>query len=59
LVGLEGAGAIFRCGMPKKKKWKVVGGEDKGGIMVREGKDMKSTRCEEKLSMCRLKSSRS
>mmetsp|Transcript_83087 Transcript_83087/g.144309 ORF Transcript_83087/g.144309 Transcript_83087/m.144309 type:complete len:588 (-) Transcript_83087:82-1845(-) len=31
-------------------KWKVVGGADKGGILVREGQGTSSTQCEERLA---------
>lgn len=30
--------------------WSVVGGADKGGILVREGKDLKSKQCDDRLS---------
>ena len=32
------------------QQWKVVGGEDKGGILIREGVDLKSPQCSERLS---------
>lgn len=32
------------------KYWKIVGGADKGGIMVREGEGFKSTACADRLS---------
>mmetsp|Transcript_44214 Transcript_44214/g.102122 ORF Transcript_44214/g.102122 Transcript_44214/m.102122 type:complete len:383 (-) Transcript_44214:234-1382(-) len=32
------------------QKWEVVGGADKGGILIREGVDLKSTQCAERLS---------
>lgn len=31
-------------------QWEVVGGADKGGILVREGKELKSPQCEQRLS---------
>lgn len=31
-------------------KWEVVGGGDKGGILVREGQDLKSAACDSRLS---------
>ena len=31
--------------------WQVVGGADKGGILVREGQALASKACEERLSM--------
>jgi len=30
--------------------WEVVGGADKGGILVRQGQDLKSTACEDRVS---------
>jgi len=32
------------------RTWQVVGGGDKGGILVREGQDLKSPQCEDRLS---------
>ena len=31
-------------------QWEVVGGVDKGGILVREGQDLKSTQCADRLT---------
>lgn len=31
-------------------QWEVIGGSDKGGILVREGQDLKSPQCSERLS---------
>lgn len=33
-----------------KPRWEVVGGADKGGILVREGVELKSKQCEERLA---------
>lgn len=35
---------------PEKQLWRVVGGEDKGGILVREGRELKSPACSDRLS---------
>eukprot|EP00434_Breviolum_minutum_P037750 symbB.v1.2.033475.t1/scaffold4133.1/size44188/3 len=31
-------------------QWEVVGGSDKGGILVRKGQDLKSEQCADRLS---------
>jgi len=36
--------------MPLSTNWEVVGGGDKGGILVREGQDLKSPQCDDRLS---------
>jgi len=36
--------------MPAGQKWEVVGGSDKGGILVREGQDLKSAATKDRVS---------
>eukprot|EP00747_Dinoflagellata_sp_TGD_P179402 gnl/TRDRNA2_/TRDRNA2_30172_c0_seq1.p1 gnl/TRDRNA2_/TRDRNA2_30172_c0~~gnl/TRDRNA2_/TRDRNA2_30172_c0_seq1.p1 ORF type:complete len:240 (+),score=40.58 gnl/TRDRNA2_/TRDRNA2_30172_c0_seq1:85-720(+) len=36
--------------MAPGQKWEVVGGKDNGGILVREGQDLASAQCKERLS---------
>jgi len=46
----EGGGLVHVAGLRSHPVWEVVGGEDKGGILVRDGKDASAKKCPTRLA---------